>query len=212
VTFGAEEIISLYERHAAAWLRLRDSNQFIEARWMKRFQELLSPGCAILDIGCGSGRPISQFFIERGFEVVGVDSSETLIDSCRDGFPYQQWIVADMRTLSLGRRFQGLIAWDSFFHLSHDHQRKMFEVFREHAADGAALIFNTGTVHGEAIGSFEGERLYHASLSTDEYQNLFLAHGFRVIRHEADDPQCGGRAVWLAQSAGHGLESNAGAT
>jgi cyclopropane fatty-acyl-phospholipid synthase-like methyltransferase len=179
---------------------------------MRRFQALLSPGCAILDIGCGSGRPIAQHFIEDGFEVVGVDSSETLIEHCRADFPNQRWIVADMRTLSLNRKFQGLVAWDSFFHLSHDHQRAMFGVFRDHAADGAALIFTSGTSHGEAVDSFEGERLYHASLSTDEYRELLAAHGFDVVRHDIEDPQCGGHTVWLAQSSRREIERIAGAT
>jgi hypothetical protein len=33
-----------------------------------------------------------------------------------------------MRTLSLGRQFDGLLARDSFFHLRHDDQRLMFPI------------------------------------------------------------------------------------
>ena len=50
-------------------------------------------------------------------------------------FPTQEWIVADMRKLALQRKFSGILAWDSFFHLCHDDQRNMFPVFR--AARGA---------------------------------------------------------------------------
>ena len=39
-----------------------------------------------------------------------------------------------MRELALGRKFSGILAWDSFFHLRHDDQRRMFPVFRQHAA------------------------------------------------------------------------------
>ena len=41
---------------------------------------------------------------------------------------------ADMRRLALGRRFAGLIAWDSFFHLRPQDQRAMFPIFAAHAA------------------------------------------------------------------------------
>jgi hypothetical protein len=34
--------------------------------------------------------------------------------------------------LSLQRSFDGILAWDSFFHLNHDDQRRMFPVFRAH--------------------------------------------------------------------------------
>jgi hypothetical protein len=104
-----------------------------------------------------------------------------------------------MRDLALGRRFDGLIAWDSFFHLRHDDQRLMFPLFRQHAAEGAALLFTSGPGHGEAIGTFEGEPLYHASLAPEEYRRLLGENGFAVIDHVVEDATCGGHTVWLAQ-------------
>jgi hypothetical protein len=103
-----------------------------------------------------------------------------------------------MRALSLQRSFQGIVAWDSFFHLSHDNQRLMIPLFREHAAAGCALLFTSGPSHGEAIGSFRGEPLYHASLSADEYRALLGENGFVVQAHVAHNPECG-RTIWLAQ-------------
>jgi hypothetical protein len=41
------------------------------------------------------------------------------------GSPHQEWIIADMRRVSLDRRFDGILAWDNFFHLDHDDQRRM---------------------------------------------------------------------------------------
>jgi hypothetical protein len=40
--------------------------------------------------------------------------------------------------------------------------------------DAALLMFNTGSEHGEAESTFtfEGERLYHASLAPEEYRAL----------------------------------------
>jgi trans-aconitate methyltransferase len=41
--------------------------------------------------------------VEQGLRVIGVDSSATMISFCRDRLPDQEWIVADMRRLALGR-------------------------------------------------------------------------------------------------------------
>lgn len=199
MSLGANEIIGLYERHAEAWDRNRIADLILEKEWMERFVALLPAGGSVLDVGCGSGRPIAHHLLGRGFAVVGVDSSTTLIAKCRNRFPEAEWIVADMRTLSIKRRFGGLIAWDSFFHLSHEDQRAMFSVFREHASSGAPFLFTTGTGHGEAIGSFQGESLYHASLSPEEYLTLLEAEGFKVLNHVVEDPNCGCHTVWLAQ-------------
>ncbi|HWV52844.1 class I SAM-dependent methyltransferase [Pseudorhodoplanes sp.] len=194
----ADAIISIYERHAKAYDRLR-RRSLLERTWLDAFAELLPAGGSVLDLGCGMGEPIARYLIERDYAVTGIDSSADLIALCRDRFPEQTWLVADMRALSLHRAFDGVIAWDSFFHLTADHQRRMFAVFRDHAAPHAALVFTSGPARGEAIGEFQGEALYHASLDPAEYRALLDAHGFRLVRHLAEDKACGGHTVWLAQ-------------
>lgn len=57
----------------------------------------------------------------------------------------------------------------------------MFTVFRAHAASGAALMFTSGPDGGVAVGTFEGEPLYHASLDATEYRAL-LAHSGMALR------------------------------
>jgi hypothetical protein len=121
---------------------------------------------------------------------------------CREKFPWQTWLVADMRMLALDRAFPGILAWDSFFHLGHDDQRAMFSVFRRHAAPGAGLMFTSGPAHGEAVGTFRDEPLYHASLDAEEYRALLADNGFVVKAHVAEDPHCGKHTVWLAQFTG----------
>ena len=115
-----------------------------ERAWLDRFLALLPAGGAMLDLGCGSGEPIARYFIAAGYAVTGVDSSPAMIALCRSRFPGQNWIVGDMRTLALGRRFDGILAWDSYFHLRQDDQRRMFAVFGAHAGPKAALMFTSG--------------------------------------------------------------------
>ena len=75
----------------------------------------------------------------------------------------------------------------------------MFPVFRKHAAPRAALMFTSGPAHGEAIGGYKGEPLYHASLDAAEYRALLNANGFEVVAHVVENPDCGGHTVWLAR-------------
>jgi len=195
----AAGIIDLYQRKAQDWIESRTSSGLFEKPWLDRFRALLPPAAPILDLGCGSAEPMAAYLIELGHSVVGVDSSPVLIDVCRQHFPEQEWTVTDMRKIALQRTFSGIMAWDSFFHLCHDDQRRMFPIFREHAAPKAALMFTSGPAHGEAIGSFDGEPLYHASLDPAEYHSLLDGNGFRVVSHVVEDPDCGGHTIWLAQ-------------
>ncbi|TXH32627.1 MAG: class I SAM-dependent methyltransferase [Rhodospirillaceae bacterium] len=198
----AGRIIDLYRRRALDFDRERGRSLF-EKSWLDRFLAGLPPGGRVLDLGCGSGEPIARYLIEHGLAVTGIDTSPALLDLCRTRFPRHQWLLTDMRDpadeLHGEAPFDGLVAWDSFFHLTAEDQRRMFAVFRRHAAPGAALLFTSGPAAGEAIGVFHGEALYHASLDGDDYRALLAAHGFAVIDHVVEDPDCGGHTVWLAK-------------
>ena len=194
----AENIAGLYERYAKTWDKARGKNLF-ERAWLDRFRALVPDGGKILDLGCGAGEPIARYLIEQGYRVTGTDSSPAMIALCRERFPDARWIVADMRRLALHERFDGILAWDSFFHLTHEDQAAMFAVFAKHAASKAALMFTSGRDHGVAMGEFEGEPLYHASLDPAEYRTLLAANGFEVATQVFDDPGCGGHSVWLAR-------------
>lgn len=195
---SAAAIIDLYERHAAAFDADRTRALF-ECGWLERFRAAMPPAASVLDLGCGMGEPIARYLIESGHPLTGVDSSHAMIAMCEARFPNETWIVADMRNLDLGEPFGGILAWDSFFHLTGEDQRAMFAVFRAHAAQGAPLMFTSGPAHGEAIGRFRGEPLYHASLAADEYVALLNRHGFEVLDHAVEDATCGGHTVWLAR-------------
>lgn len=194
---AAAAIIGLYDRHARAWAADRGT-ALVERAWLERFLARVAPGAALLDLGCGTGEPIGRFLADRGHPVTGVDAAPAMLAIRAERLPGQEAVLADMRFLALGRRFGGILAWDSFFHLDHASQAGMFAVFAAHAAPGAALLFTSGPAHGVAIGRYRGEALFHASLDPGAYRACLAAHGFAVVAHQAEDPSCGGRTVWLA--------------
>ena len=195
----SERVIGLYQRHAIDWDRERGRSLF-EKPWLDRFLALLPQSASVLDIGCGAGEPIARYLIERGRHVTGIDSSPAFIGMCKDRFPDQEWLVRDMRTLSLERVFEGILAWDSLFHLSPADQRRMFPIFRRHARPKAALMFTSGHLYGEIISTFQGEPIYHGSLDEAEYRSILVQNGFEVVSYVVEDPDCGQHTVWLAQT------------
>ena len=198
LTSEAEKIIGLYRRHALEWAGDRNKALF-EKAWLDRFLAPLPPNPSILDIGCGCAEPIGRYLIENGCKVIVVDSSPEMIAMCREKFPDQDWRVDDMRVLPLGQTFDGVLAWDSFFHLTPEDQRKMFSLFQALTLPGSSLMFTTGRSYGVAMGTYRGELLYHASLDKSEYESLLEASGFVVREHVLEDPTCGHRNVWLSR-------------
>src|SRR5262249_42737191 len=146
-----DRIPAHYERHARAWDADRRALGWNDKPWIDRFVSLLSAHAAVLDLGCGGGMPVARKMAADGLRVTGVAISPTLLSLCRGRMPDQEWVLADMRRLALGRCFDGVLAWDSFFHLKPDDQRAMFSIFASHTEGGGVLMFNGGFGCGDRI-------------------------------------------------------------
>ncbi|MCB0325441.1 MAG: class I SAM-dependent methyltransferase [Bdellovibrionales bacterium] len=186
-----------YEENASAW-DFQRKGKFIEKSWIERLAECLPDGATVLDVGCGAGIPIAQYFIQQRFSYTGVDASRAMLQIARERFPDECWILMDMRELQLARSFDGIIAWDSFFHLSPDEQRTTLERFCRHLKAGGALLMTIGDRAGEVLGTVNGAEVYHSSLEPAEYQRLLAGFGFSRVVIVPRDQTCGGRTVLLA--------------
>lgn len=199
MTIETRDVWTLYDRHAAAFGRARQGST-MERGWLDSLcAHLALPGAAVLDVGCGTGEPIAADLIHRGARLTGIDAAPAMIECARTRFPNHDWHVADMRRLDLGARFDAVVAWDSFFHLSRDDQPAALTRLAASGRPGALLMFTSGPENGEAIGDLFGEPLFHASLAPDEYRAILAAAGYAVLRHVPNDPTCGGHTVWLAR-------------
>jgi trans-aconitate methyltransferase len=196
---AAATVIMLYERLAARYIADRARMTWDERSWLDRFLNEVPSPYRVMDLGCGAGAPIGRYLLEQGCTLTGIDSSPTLIAHCRKHLSGSNWLVGDIRLLALNRAFDGLLAWDSIFHLTPEDQRHMFGVFRAHAAPGAALMFTSGPRHGVSIGTYHERPLYHASLDREEYTQLLTEHGFSVVAQVVEDPACGMHTIWLAR-------------
>lgn len=193
-----DRIAEHYERHAHAFDAARRRN-FVERFWLDRFLLGVAKGGHILDLGCGAGEPVGRYMVDRGYHITGVDVSAKMIALSRTRFPRHIWLHTDMRKAVMSRRFEGILAWDSLFHLGHDDQAAMIARMANWLEPGGAMLFNTGPARGEAIGTQFDEDIYHASLAPFEYRALFEEHGLMEIDFVPDDHHVGGRSVWFVR-------------
>jgi SAM-dependent methyltransferase len=96
------------------------------------FFSKIPAGTSILDLCCGSGH-VTRELINRGFRVVGIDSSAMLIELARRDNPRGDFRAQDARCLQLDRRFGAVLStFDSLNHIltREDLERVFAEVFR----------------------------------------------------------------------------------
>jgi SAM-dependent methyltransferase len=193
-----DRIAEHYQRHAHAFDAAR-SKSLVERDWLDRFLLPLPKGAAVLDLGCGAGEPIARYLIDHGVALTGVDIAANMVALARTRFGRHRWIEGDMRSIELDEdAYDGVIAWGSLFHLEHDAQAAMFPRVALWLKRGGVFLFTTGSEHGEMIGEFAGEPLYHASFELEQYRTLLAQSGLTEVAHRLSDPSCGDATVWLA--------------
>ncbi|WP_052249442.1 class I SAM-dependent methyltransferase [Tateyamaria sp. ANG-S1] len=198
VSADPEDIQGVYDRQAAVY-DARRSRALFEARWLARFAVALPGGARVLDLGCGTGDPIARWFMAEGFSVTGVDFSEPMLAIARERWPEGDWRQADMRVLDLGETFDGIIAWNSFFHLTAEAQRDCISRMAAHLEPGGSLMLTVGPSAGEAEGTVGDEAVYHASLSPAGYATCLEENGLRLTGFLAEDPDANQHTVLMAR-------------
>lgn len=71
----AGNILSIYQQHADTFSRERSQSLF-EKPWLDKFIDQVGHQGRILDIGCGTGQPIAEYFIHKGFKITGIGRPE----------------------------------------------------------------------------------------------------------------------------------------
>lgn len=198
---------AVYDAKARAYDAAR-SQSLVEKPWLDRFLALVPEGGSVLDLGCGMGEPIGAYILAQRRRLTGLDFAPALLAMARARLPAGAWIEGDIRTLDLGRAFDGVLSWDGFFHLTQDEQRAAPPRIAAHVRAGGPLLLTVGprecVSSGQvAIQEDEAEAadhaVAHASLSIEEYRTRLAACGIEVLDFVAQDPACGGRSVILAR-------------
>ena len=86
----------------------------------EKFVSLLPKSATILDAGCGPGRDC-EYFVKQGFQVVGVDLSDKLLDIAKQRVPQASFYKQDLRSLDFSSSsFNGIWACASLLHLKRE--------------------------------------------------------------------------------------------
>ena len=149
----------------------------------------------ILDIGCGTGIPITRKLVLSGAKVIGLDISTEMIAKARINVPNAFLIKGDILTSKIERKFDGIFAWDSLFHIPVDRQEKIIREVIGLLNTNGVFLFTTGGKYGELVCGMFGEKFYYSSLSNDQYKNILVKENCQVIINEKDDSSSHGHRV-----------------
>lgn len=136
-----------YEAIASHYIVGRGSNykgRGIGATEVAEWSRSLSKDASVLDLGCGTGLPISQVLIERGFQLFGVDASASMVAAFRTNFPdVPVDCAAAEDSTFFGRTFDGVVSWGLLFLLDEATQRLLIGKVARALKPGGRFLFTS---------------------------------------------------------------------
>jgi SAM-dependent methyltransferase len=189
-----------YDLIAAQWQA--SGRQFKARKYVDLVIDKLPPGARILDLGCGTGVPIAQYLVNRGFQVVGVDESSKMLELAKRNVPRADFVQADIEGLNLYGRFAAAIVWDSIFHIERTHHQEIFRRLVEFLdSDGWLLLSSGGSGHDGFTSEMHGQTFFYSSYDPSETVRLLGVEGFHVELCEVDDLSSRGHVAIVARRA-----------
>lgn len=183
-----------YDAIASQWDDIRTTLSPAEARLLALLCEPLAPGAQVLDLGCGTGRPIAEHLITRRLRVTGVDQSAHMLAFALQRFPDHDWVLAPMESYVPTRQFEAAVAWDSLFHLPRRQHAAVFAQVRASLPEGARFALTVGgSEHPPFTDTMLGQPFFYDSHPPDEAIRVLRSERFDVLHAEFLNPPTDGR-------------------
>lgn len=146
----------------------------------------LHPGSTILDLGCGTGLPVSKALIDQGMKVYGIDASPSLLAAFRQHFPDAPAICEPAENSTFfHRQFDGIIAWGLMFLLTETTQQNLIGRVAQALNPGGEFLFTAPSKVTDWKDVLTGN--ISRSLGADAYRALLQSRGLSIVGEFTDE-------------------------
>jgi len=212
-----------YDQIAEQWHANSRGQAYVERvlSYVDKILEGLPPGAKVLDMGCGTGRPIAVYIARRGYRVVCVDQSKEMLRIAKREVPEAEFIHGDMVEIRLTDKFAAAVAWDSVFHVERRQHSAVFRKLANSLEVGARLLLSIGgSDAGETVDSgvegftseMFGYTFFYSGYAQHVARRLLETEGFEIELCEVDDPSSRGHLAVIARKATQAAADKAGET
>jgi ubiquinone/menaquinone biosynthesis C-methylase UbiE len=183
-----------YNAIAACWDAARVSFYGRERDYLDALLDGLPKGSQVLDLGCGTGRPMAEHILALGHRVTGVDQAESLLELARSRFPGAAWIHCAIEAFVPDTRFDAIVCWDALFHIDRSQHEALLARFGGMLLPGGRLMLTFGGSDSPAFtDTMYGQGFFYDSHPPEKVLGMLVALGFVPVVSEFLNPPTTGR-------------------
>ena len=173
-----------YDKIAVRYMDARD--QLVNYRYLERLNNLIMPCSTILDIGCGAGKPIDRFFINKGHRVIGIDISRKQIRLAKRNVPQASYSVKDVSGLQIEEyQVDAIISYYTIIHIPRETHEELFLKINSFLPKGGLVLVTMGSSEWEGIEDFYGVKMYFSHYGPEKNREMIekvaAQHGVPLI-------------------------------
>jgi cyclopropane fatty-acyl-phospholipid synthase-like methyltransferase len=154
-------------------------------------------------LGCGAGRPIDRFLIDKGHKIIGIDISKKQIELAKKNVPEARYTIKDISDLKKGEyQVDAVVSFYVILHIPRETQEELFEkIYSFLPKDGLALV-TMASLEFEGIKDFYGVKMYWSHYGPEKNRQVIEKSGFEVILDEIESFRREKHQVILARKIG----------
>jgi len=133
-----------YDLIASKWCKARTKLPLKDKELFELFMAPLPPKAKILDLGCGSGKPISLMLSEMNHLITGVDRSDKLLLQAKKNLPKATFFQAEIEEYTILESYEAVVLWDVLFHIPRQKHKTILEKIYNSLCLNGTLILSSG--------------------------------------------------------------------
>jgi SAM-dependent methyltransferase len=162
-----------YNKISNQWDSARRKFYGREREYLDVLLSALAGDATVIDLGCGTGRPMAEEVISRGYRVIGIDQSSEQIKKAAERFPEQRWVLSSIETYEFNDGFDAAIIWDSLFHIERSYHEPILRKVVERLPSGGRVMLTVGgSEHPAFTDVMFGQEFFYDSNSPEKTLNI----------------------------------------